>query len=60
MPSFEFKGKPFVYAHHFSVPFRELVLDTKNSLPPKGQKPPLDDNLIRLLDLVSPVSQNIC
>ena len=46
MPSLDFKGKSFVYAHHLSVPFRELVVDAKKSLPPKGQKPSLDDNLI--------------
>jgi adenine-specific DNA-methyltransferase len=46
MPTLEFKGKPFVYSHHLSVPFRELVVDPKKSLPAKGQKPSLDDNLI--------------
>lgn len=46
MPTLEFKGKPFVYSHHLSVPFRELVVDAKKSLPPKGSKPSLDDNLI--------------
>lgn len=46
MPSLEFKGKSFVYTHHLSVPFRELVVDAKKSLPPTGQKPSLDENLI--------------
>ena len=46
MPSLEFKGKSFVYAHHLSVPFRELLVDAKKSLPGKGAKPSLDDNLI--------------
>jgi adenine-specific DNA-methyltransferase len=46
MPTLEFKGKPFVYSHHLSVPFRELIVDPKKSLPAKGQKPSLDDNLI--------------
>ena len=46
MPTLEFKGKPFVYSHHLSVPFRELLVDPKKSLPAKGQKPSLDDNLI--------------
>lgn len=46
MPSLEFKGKSFVYTHHLSVPFRELVVDPKKSLPAKGQNPSLDDNLI--------------
>jgi adenine-specific DNA-methyltransferase len=45
MPTLDFKGKPFVYSHHLSVPFRELVIDEKKSLPgPDG--PSLDDNLI--------------
>ena len=46
MPTLDFKGKSFVYAHHLSVPFRELIVDAKKSLPAKGQKPSLDDNLI--------------
>jgi adenine-specific DNA-methyltransferase len=46
MPSLDFKGKSFVYTHHLSVPFRELVVDAKRSLPVKGEKPSLDDNLI--------------
>ncbi|MDH5179826.1 MAG: site-specific DNA-methyltransferase [Gammaproteobacteria bacterium] len=46
MPTLEFKGKQFVYSHHLSVPFRELKIDAKKSLPEKGKKPSLDDNLI--------------
>lgn len=46
MPTLDFKGKSFVYTHHLSVPFRELVVDEKKSLPEKGKKPSLDDNLI--------------
>ena len=46
MASLDFKGKQFVATHHYSVPFRELVIDPKKSLPPKGQTPALDDNLI--------------
>ena len=46
MPTLEFKGKSFVYTHHLSVPFRELVIDAKKSLPARGQKPSLEDNLI--------------
>lgn len=46
MPSLDFKGKQFVHSHHLSVPFRELVVDPKKSLPVKGNKPSLDDNLI--------------
>lgn len=46
MPTLDFKGKPFVYSHHLSVPFRELIVDEAKSLPEKGQKPGLDGNLI--------------
>jgi adenine-specific DNA-methyltransferase len=46
MPTLEFKGKQFVYSHHLSVPFRELMVDAAKSLPAEGQKPSLDDNLI--------------
>lgn len=46
MPTLDFKGKSFVYAHHLSVPFRELLVEGRKSLPSKGQKPSLDDNLI--------------
>jgi hypothetical protein len=46
MPTLDFKGKSFVYTHHLSVPFRELVVDAKKSLPAGGSKPGLDDNLI--------------
>ena len=45
MPTLEFKGKPFVHAHHLSVPFRELVIDADKSLP-GADGPSLDDNLI--------------
>ena len=46
MPTLDFKGKQFIYSHHHSVPFRELEVDEKKSLPAKGKKPSLDDNLI--------------
>src|SRR5690554_52002 len=46
MPTLEFKGKQFVYSHHLGVPFRELQVVPDKSLPVKGQKPSLDDNLI--------------
>ncbi|MEX2525490.1 MAG: DNA methyltransferase [Gammaproteobacteria bacterium] len=52
MPTLEFKGKQFVYSHHLSVPFRELRIAPKQSLPPKGQKPSLDDNLEALKALL--------
>ncbi|MFY9287654.1 MAG: site-specific DNA-methyltransferase, partial [Alphaproteobacteria bacterium] len=46
MPTLDFKGKQFIYSHHHSVPFRELEVDEKKSLPIKDKKPSLDDNLI--------------
>jgi adenine-specific DNA-methyltransferase len=46
MPSLEFKGKQFVHSHHLGVPFRELRVDASKSLPGKGKKASLDDNLI--------------
>ncbi|MBL9152902.1 MAG: site-specific DNA-methyltransferase [Verrucomicrobiales bacterium] len=46
MPTLDFKGKQFVHSHHLSVPFRELQVVPKKSLPGKGRKPSLDDNLI--------------
>lgn len=46
MPTLDFKGKQFVYAHHLTVPFRQLTVDAKKSLPAQGAKPSLDDNLI--------------
>ena len=45
MPTLEFKGKPFVYSHHLSVPFRELRIDGDKSLT-GAAGPSLDDNLI--------------
>ncbi len=32
MPSIEFKGKQYVYAHHLTVPHRSLVVDQNRSL----------------------------
>ncbi|MFZ4762797.1 MAG: site-specific DNA-methyltransferase, partial [Alphaproteobacteria bacterium] len=46
MPTLEFKGKQFVYAHHLTVPFRQLNVVDKKSAPAKGAKPSLEDNLI--------------
>ena len=42
MPTLEFKGKQFIYAHHLTVPYRPLVPDADKSLNPTGA----DDNLI--------------
>jgi adenine-specific DNA-methyltransferase len=46
MPTLDFKGKSFVYTHHLSVPFRELIVDAKKSELPAGMKPSLEGNLI--------------
>ena len=46
MPTLDCKVKAVLYAHHRSVPFRELVIDAKKSMSAKGHKPSLDDNLI--------------
>jgi adenine-specific DNA-methyltransferase len=46
MPTLEFKGKQFVYAHHLTVPFRQLNVVEKKSAAAKGAKPSLEDNLI--------------
>ena len=46
MPTLEFKGKQYIYSHHHSVPFRELLVNTEKSLPVNGEQPSLDDNLI--------------
>lgn len=45
MPTLDFKGKQFVYAHHLTVPFRQLNVDAKKSVAKDG-KASLDDNLI--------------
>ena len=42
MPTFEFKGKQHIYAHHLTVPYRPLVPDEARSLNPGDA----DDNLI--------------
>lgn len=45
MPTLDFKGKQFIYAHHLTVPFRTLDIDKDKSH--TGENPPiLDDNLI--------------
>ena len=33
MPTLEFKGKPHIYAHHLTVPYRSLVVDESKSAP---------------------------
>ena len=42
MPVLEFKGKHHIYAHHLSVPYRQLKLDESRSCNPSGE----EDNLI--------------
>ena len=43
MPTLEFKGKQFIYAHHLTVPYRPLVPDAAKSISPADGG---DDNLI--------------
>lgn len=42
MPTLEFKGKHHIYAHHLSVPYRQLQQDENRSCNPSGK----EDNLI--------------
>lgn len=44
MPTLDFKGKQFVYAHHLSVPYRTLERDGKKSFPARDA--PEEGNLI--------------
>lgn len=52
MPTLDFKGKQFIYAHHLTAPFRPLVPVAEKSLLPdgkpggKGREPDMDGNLI--------------
>jgi len=46
MPTLDFKGKQLIYGHHLTVGSRPLEVDVRKSLPPKGNKPSLDGNLI--------------
>ena len=46
MPTLDFKGKQLVYACHLAVSLRPLEIDAARSLPLKGEKPSLDDNLV--------------
>ena len=51
MPLLDFKGKSFIYTHHLSVPYRELLVVPEKSVPAPGRggqagQPDLDDNLI--------------
>ena len=42
MPTLEFKGKQHIYAHHLTVPYRQLEIDETLSCNPTGE----NDNLI--------------
>ena len=51
MPLLDFKGKSFIYTHHLSVPYRELLVVPEKSVPAPGRggyagQADLDDNLI--------------
>ena len=46
MPTLDFKGKSIIYSHHLTVPSRPLRVQVGKSLPPKGKKASLDDNLV--------------
>ena len=49
MPTLEFKGKNHIYAHHLSVPYRQLEVDPSCSVLPATQEdafPTNDQNLI--------------
>lgn len=46
MPNLEFKGKQYVYSHHLSVPYREVIVDRKKSILPTGKQGLKVGNLI--------------
>ena len=46
MPTLDFKGKQFIYAHHLGVPYRTLDVARKKSCLPKGGKAAEDGNLL--------------
>lgn len=49
MPTLEFKGKNHIYAHHLTVPYRPLEVDTSRSVLPEiqaGEALSIDQNLI--------------
>ena len=47
MPTLDFKGKQYIYAHHLSVPYRPLVPHPHKSVGVgSGDAPSADDNLI--------------
>ncbi len=40
MPTLDFKGKQYIYAHHLTVPYRPLVPDRAKSVPSSDSPPP--------------------
>ena len=40
MPTLEFKGKQHIYAHHLTVPYRPLEIDTNNTVHISPPPPP--------------------
>ena len=40
MPTLEFKGKQHIYAHHLTVPYRPLEIDTTKSIYTTYTSPP--------------------
>ena len=49
MPTLEFKGKNHIYAHHLTVPYRPLEIDSSRSVLPgtqSGEALSIDQNLI--------------
>ena len=46
MPTLNFKGKSKVHSYHLGVPFHQLNIQHRHSVPPQGQPPSLEDNLI--------------
>ena len=55
MPRLDFRGKPHIYAHHLTVPYRPLVTDVARSLNPGDADGNLiihGDNLVALKSLL--------
>ena len=40
MPTLDFKGKQYIYAHHLTVPYRPLGPDRAKPVPPSDSPPP--------------------
>ena len=62
MPTLEFKGKHHIYAHHLSVPYRQLKQDNSRSCDPSGKEDSLiihGDNLHALKALLPRYANSI-